>query len=137
MSARIRWEPAGLLGCEGYVGTFTEPAFGIYGPDGANESWLLAIGLAAGTGFIYGSSSGELKAEAERWLEEFVSSLGAIFPDPELPRCFRCDEPVTGTPVRDPEDRAGRTWCSEKCLEADAEASGGALAGIVYDTEFD
>lgn len=24
-----------------------------------------------------------LKAEAERWLEEFVSSLGAVFPEPD------------------------------------------------------
>jgi hypothetical protein len=41
-----------------------------------------------------------------------------------VPLCARpgCGKPVLA-PVSDPEDRAGRTWCSEGCLEADAEAS--------------
>ena len=39
-----------------------------------------------------------------------------------VPVCARpdCAKPVPA-PVSDPEDRAGRTWCSEGCLEADAE----------------
>lgn len=38
--------------------------------------------------------------------------------------CHRidCAAPVTGTPVTDPEDRAGRRFCSPECLEAEAQA---------------
>lgn len=38
--------------------------------------------------------------------------------------CHRidCATPITGTPVTDPEDRAGRRFCSPECLEAEAEA---------------
>ena len=37
--------------------------------------------------------------------------------------CHRidCDTPITGTPVTDPDDRAGRRFCSEECLTAEAE----------------
>jgi hypothetical protein len=39
--------------------------------------------------------------------------------------CHRvdCGTPVTGIPVTDPEDRAGRKFCSPDCLEAAAAAS--------------
>jgi len=37
--------------------------------------------------------------------------------------CTRCGEPVTGTPVADPEDPAGRVYCTEECRIADAEAA--------------
>ena len=32
----------------------------------------------------------QLKAEAERWLAEFVTSLGAVFPEPGF--TFPCDD---------------------------------------------
>ena len=37
--------------------------------------------------------------------------------------CHRidCATPVAGTPVTDPEDRAGRRFCSPECLTAEAE----------------
>ncbi len=38
--------------------------------------------------------------------------------------CHRidCAAPITGTPVTDPDDRAGRRFCSPECLTAEAEA---------------
>jgi hypothetical protein len=37
--------------------------------------------------------------------------------------CHRCHNPITGTPVVDPDDRSGRKWCSTEHRDADAEAS--------------
>ena len=39
-----------------------------------------------------------------------------------VPLCC-CDEPVTGTPVTDPDDRSGRVYCSEGCRDSDAEGA--------------
>jgi len=39
-----------------------------------------------------------------------------------VPLCC-CDEPVTGTPVTDPDDRSGRVYCSEGCRTSDAEGA--------------
>lgn len=81
-AARIRWtdeSPQEFVTLAGRVGTRDEPAFRIFGPDGYNSRWLLSIRLAASSEFTYGADPDDLKLEAERWLEEFVSSLGAIF----------------------------------------------------------
>lgn len=98
MTERIRWADEtvnGHLVTAGYVGTFAEAAFRLYGPEGAQERWLLATRLIAGTGFIPADTPDDLKAEAERWLEQFVSSLGAHFPEPGT------DEIVRWQDVRD------------------------------------
>jgi hypothetical protein len=42
--------------------------------------------------------------------------------------CARCQEPITGTPVTDPEDPLHRKFCREECLDSAAEASHGAFA---------
>ncbi len=44
-------------------------------------SWILTAPLMRDRRPVSGPDPEELKAEAERWLEEFVSSLGAVFPD--------------------------------------------------------
>ena len=66
----------------GYAGTVEEAAFIIYTPDTMHADWLLSVRLIPGSTFLYADTPGELKAEAERWLEEFVGSLGAIFFEP-------------------------------------------------------
>jgi hypothetical protein len=38
-----------------------------------------------------------------------------------VPLCHRCEEPAT-TPVKAGDDPLDRTWCSEDCRDADAEA---------------
>ena len=80
MSERIRWEP--LLGgnFDGYVGTVTSPMFEVHltSGRGAIQPWALRSDLLEG--YSTATHPDELKAEAERWLEEFVSSLGAVFP---------------------------------------------------------
>lgn len=87
-TARIRWEdePTGdgdvyVIASKGYAGAIEEPAFRIYRPDEVHDNWLLSVRLTGGSKFFYGTSSDELKAEAERWLERFVSSIGAVFLD--------------------------------------------------------
>ena len=86
-SARIRWEdkiPGNNdvynVASIGYVGTVEESAFIIYTPDEAHAGWLLSVRLVPGSKFIYGASPEEMKSKAERWLKEFVTSLGTAFP---------------------------------------------------------
>ena len=56
------------------------------------------------------------------WAESGWTAWDGMFQWRLVPLCSRpdCGKPVLA-PVSDPEDRAGRTWCSEGCLEADAE----------------
>jgi len=84
MTERIRWEP--LLGgnFDGYVGTMTSPMFEVFSVNMV-QPWVVRSDLLAG--YSTGTHPDDLKAEAERWLEEFVASIGAIFPTPELPEC--------------------------------------------------
>jgi len=87
MTNRIRWhdETPGNgdvynVAHIGHVGTVEGAAFIIYTPDQLHANWLLSFRLIPGSTFLYADSPKDLKAEAERWLEEFVSSLGASFP---------------------------------------------------------
>ena len=77
---RIRWEYA-EGGMDGYVGTLVPPAFRICDAAPAGATWVLMAEFPGDA--ILGDDMEELKAEAERWLERFVSSLGAVFPDDE------------------------------------------------------
>ena len=79
---RIRWED-GLQGCRtGYVGTRERRAFTIWPPLNDADKWMLDCAFSdVPDDRAFGDGPGELKAEAERWLAEFVSSLGAVFPD--------------------------------------------------------
>ena len=86
-AGRIRWEP--LLGgnFDGYVGTRAEPVFRLFlATPGTPMPWALRSARLAG--YSTGTHPDDLKTEAERWLEEFVSSLGASFPaGPVVSRC--------------------------------------------------
>lgn len=89
-TGRIRWEPnADGDVLMGYIGSRPGIAFRIYAPDHQNCQWLLSVRLVADAKFIYASDRDEAKAipelknRAERWLEEFTSSLGAIFGVPD------------------------------------------------------
>lgn len=84
-TARIRWksEPeVSSAACAGYAGTFSRDLFRIYAPDESDDRWILAS-LLPGSDHrsAYGESAEELKPIAERLLSEFVSSLGATFPE--------------------------------------------------------
>lgn len=85
---RIRWqdkEPGNgdvyHVASIGFAGTAEEAAFIIYTPDELHAGWLLSVRLVPGGLFLYAGTPDELKVKAERWLERFVSSLGAVFPD--------------------------------------------------------
>lgn len=123
MSERIRWQDAEHNNIVGYVGTIDDRVFKLQHPVLAGQRWVLTTDLPGWLNEVVGGTPGELKARAEQALEEFVSSLGAIFPDPELPECDRCEKAITGTPVTDPDDPMGRTWCSGECADASAEAA--------------
>lgn len=82
---RIRWyghpadrDPA----FAGSVGTVDPSVFQIYAPDRFAPQWILTTSL---TGMedkrSFADTPDALKADAERWLSEFISSLGAIFGD--------------------------------------------------------
>jgi hypothetical protein len=96
---RIRWHaPAEstIVAEFGYVGTLTacslfqilKPVTRELSPNRFDEWGLVATFPGVGSEVRYAASRdkleavAELKAEAERWLSEFVSSLGAVFPSP-------------------------------------------------------
>jgi hypothetical protein len=81
---RIRWEEEAGRGYElvGYVGTLEQWVFRAWESRGAG--WTLEAQLPdvpSPPGVLLRDTLDELKAEAERWLEDFTSSLGAVFPD--------------------------------------------------------
>jgi hypothetical protein len=90
-ATRIRWEQETAQDVNGYVGTLDTPMFQLwrtpcdYG-DVLIGDWVLSSGVPKLASHHLHSSRDldVLKAEAERWLERFVSSLGAVFP-PESP----------------------------------------------------
>lgn len=92
----IRWsdDPADACHFIGHVGTITEPAFKLYGPIDGSDRWLLSIRLKGAAEFAYGDGPDALKAEAERRLEQFVASLGAVFPAAEFEFPDEDDEPL-------------------------------------------
>lgn len=83
MTSRIRWQDDPETGeATGCAGTLDPAAFRIWEASEGGE-WLLTSILPGHQGArTYGATPDELKAEAERWLERFVSSLGAVFPEP-------------------------------------------------------
>ena len=81
---RIRWEPTKNGGFEGYVGTLEPSAFTIWKYRSDVAWWTLTGNLGAMRECPHGDDPEALKAEAERWLERFVSSLGAVFPEDEI-----------------------------------------------------
>jgi hypothetical protein len=79
---RIRWEgEADRL--RGYIGETDPLRLTITGPVGDCDWWQLQAWIPGVAGSTTATSGGpdDLKAEAERWLEEFTVSLGAVFPD--------------------------------------------------------
>ena len=86
--ARIRWEKhepgTAVMAYAGHVGTAGLGVFAIFEPDAPGDDHVLTAALPGmGNKRSYGTP-GELKAQAEWWLEEFASSLGAVFPDVTL-----------------------------------------------------
>jgi hypothetical protein len=80
---RIRWdEDAALLVWSGYVGTAAAQLFTIAAPlPGSGKGFLLMSRLPGMDFSCSRPRLEEAQAEAERWLEEFTASLGAVWPD--------------------------------------------------------
>lgn len=84
MSERIRWEdnasPIDAIASRGYAGKLEPRSFIIYKPEDRGGQYRLLC-LVGERKSLYADDPDELKATAERWLSEFISSLGAVFPD--------------------------------------------------------
>ncbi len=95
---RIRWQETPLGMIDGHAGAVEACLFSIWQPPQASGEWVLTTELP-GMDFkrIYESDPGSLKAEAERLLAEFVSSLGALFPDTTIAATAAGGEPPDGT----------------------------------------
>jgi hypothetical protein len=77
-----RWDDNGSL--LGYAGTFGGWLFQIFkASEDADDSTLALMSQLPGTlgDYRHSEDVATLKAEAECWLAEFVSSLGASFPE--------------------------------------------------------
>jgi hypothetical protein len=95
-TTRIRWEPTEHGGFIGHVGTLDPWVLQIWRPD---DSGVLRLDSTLPGQFgchVENTDPKPLKAEAERWLEEFVASLGAVFPnetDPFGPEAYKSHTP--------------------------------------------
>lgn len=94
MTSRIRWEPNDdgrdyTAAYRGYAGTSGVANFVIYPPAevlGRIREWVLRSDLPGQDHhFAEAPRREDLEPHAERWLEEFVTSLGAGFPPPPPP----------------------------------------------------
>lgn len=93
MADRIRWSDndyGGLIGC---AGTLDPHAFQIWKPLEGESEWVLTASLPGMEQVArYGPDPAALKPDAEQLFAEFVSSLGAVFPDEsEHPATSRCE----------------------------------------------
>ena len=95
MSSRIRWEdepPGYAVTADGFIGSigWRWRAFKIWNPDArVDPRPFLTSDLPGWDRSQQHGTPDELKAEAERWLEQFVVSLGAIFPEKRTcPSCY-------------------------------------------------
>lgn len=81
---RIRWQKEDDGMTAGRIGTLGEPLFWISPPEGPGKAHILTSSLPGWDKDIYPNGFvGDVKATAERWLAEFVASLGAVFkPEP-------------------------------------------------------
>lgn len=102
---RIRWEAnedgrASTAAFRGYAGTSDAVNFAIYAPYGRDRGWVLRSDLPGQDQYrTSGDRLDDLKRHAERWLEEFVSSLGASFPDDSATTLGRLHAVVKALPV--------------------------------------
>ena len=81
-TARIRWEPTQYGGWTGHVGALETWLFQVWKPDpDFDKEWRLDSVLPGQFAWHLTGEPEALKKGAEAWLEEFVSSLGAVFPD--------------------------------------------------------
>jgi hypothetical protein len=82
-TARIRWQETSLGEFAGRVGTLRWLAFQMRPPAYDGGAWQLTSYIPGSIGnATYYDDREDAEAEAERWLAEFVSSLGASFTEP-------------------------------------------------------
>jgi len=81
---RIRWSAGAekwVTAWFGSVGIIDPHMFSILRPMVPGDEWALSSDLPGYRSRVsYSEGPDELKATAERWLSEFVASLGAVFP---------------------------------------------------------
>jgi hypothetical protein len=75
----IRWTDASDGGFFGFAGNYAPAAFKVIPPAAGEEFWTLhnyicPLGVSG-----FGETEADAKQQAETWLREFVSSLGALF----------------------------------------------------------
>lgn len=83
--ARIRWEAGAEAGLSAWLGLVGQPplfAYAINRPPAGEAQHTLVSQLPRPEGQYLDGDPEDLKAEAEGWLQEYVSRLGAAFPEP-------------------------------------------------------
>jgi hypothetical protein len=129
VNGRIRWDGADDGEATGYVGSLGWPVFRIWPPDDKGDCLLFVYLAGHQLDLWHGATVDGQKAAAERLLEEFVSSLGAVFPaeafefpgDDELPEV----KFAAGTRVRFAHPDAGYPGEADDAMKA-------LVPGMVY-----
>jgi len=77
----IRWTDASDRGFFGFAGRYGPAAFKVIPPGPGEDFWMLSNYMCPLGTSRFGATAAEMKQQAETWLREFVSSLGAVFTD--------------------------------------------------------
>jgi hypothetical protein len=82
MTDRINWQHEDDGTTTGHTGTNTADLFQIWPPEDDETDHMLVHSLPGSPhGPACDSDPDKLKGTAEEWLKEFITSLGAVFPD--------------------------------------------------------
>ena len=90
-TGRIRWEQP-VLTLYGFIaGEASQATFKVWPPESDDRQWLLTSSLPGQYDRrLWDARPHALRKTAETWLEEFASSIGAVFPEtPGHPRGCR------------------------------------------------
>jgi hypothetical protein len=79
VSDLIRWTDASDGGFFGFAGRYQPAAFKVIPPGPGEDFWMLSNYMCPLGTSRFGSAAGDMKQQAEAWLREFTSSLGALF----------------------------------------------------------
>ena len=110
MTGRVRWQPGAGENLLGYVGTLPSWSFQIFRSGDEAEGWKLIAPQIPGLARVTARSLdlSELQGQAEDWLAAYVTSIGAVFLDPQ--RHKLAPKRMVGRQLQPPRCTCGEPW---------------------------